>query len=121
MHLADVGLIDEARWALEHSMSLQADPKTADALVKVLRRSGHGDDAAHLIATMQQRPAENSSTFANSTQPQNQQIKIPQITQLSPADFAALSKPVMQTQSKTNTVNASLISAANEGDFGARY
>ncbi len=26
MHLADVGLMDEARWALEHSMSLEADP-----------------------------------------------------------------------------------------------
>jgi hypothetical protein len=112
MHLADVGLMEEARWALEHSMSLEADPETAEALVKVLRRSGQGDDAAHLIASMQNHPTVISIALNNSMQPQDSRIKIPQITQLSPADFAALSKPVMQSSSPTNQpVNASLVGA----------
>ncbi len=111
MHLADVGLVEEARWALEHSLSLEADPATADALVKVLRRSGQGDDAARLIVSMQNLAPANSMTQADPPRPQKSRIKIPEITQLSPADFAALSKPVMQTSSQTNTVDASLVSA----------
>ncbi len=32
MHLADLGLLEEARWALEHSLAIENDPKTADSL-----------------------------------------------------------------------------------------
>lgn len=110
MHLADVGLIDEARWALEHSLSLESDPATAEALVKVLRRSGQGDDAARLIASMQNHTLAASSALPTSKQ-QDSRIKIPQVTQLSPADFAALSKPVMHASSEAATANASLVSA----------
>lgn len=125
MHLADVGLIDEARWALEHSVSLDPDPETAEALVNVLRRSGQDDDAARLLNAMQAR--DNANFFARSDQsPASKQsipksrlvpsakrskIKIPEITQLSPADFAALSKPVMPIETPSTPTEPSLVNA----------
>jgi hypothetical protein len=101
MHLADVGLDQEARWALEHSLLLRHDPQTADVLVKVLRRTGQAEDATRLIATMQNRA--DSQSLAKSQQPSP---KIPPITELSPAEFAAVSKPVMTGWPKSKSLSA---------------
>jgi hypothetical protein len=107
IHLADVGLFEEARWVLEHSLSIQADQQTSEALVKVLRRTGHGDAAADLIARMgggagaasiapggtrsgPRMIAPKDAAVSDPNRP-----RVPDITQLSPADFAALSRPVM--------------------------
>ncbi len=101
MHLADVGLNDEARWALQHSMSLQFDPATADALVAVLRRSGDNRAADELVAGTRQRPG------AGVAQPRK-----PEIVELSPTEFASLSQSVMTAQAPAaGQVPASLVSS----------
>ena len=85
MHLADVGLLEEARWALEHSLAMEHDPMTAEALVAVLRRTGQSDRAAHMLASIQ-----NHAQASKLNQP-----RLPEITELTPAEFASISKPVM--------------------------
>jgi hypothetical protein len=101
IHLADVGLYQEARWVLEHSLQLRHDAQTEDALVRVLRRSGHAEDASRLVAAIEDRARTQSS--AQSQQPTR---KIPPITELTPAEFAAVSKPVITGTSKSKSVSA---------------
>lgn len=100
MHLADVGLYQEARWVLEHSLLIRHDPQTADALVQVLRRTGQDEQANGLIAKTRSQ--------ADST-PQSQPTTppFPLITELSPAEFAAISKPVMTAPRESKSVRAS--------------
>ena len=111
MHLADVGLNDEARWALEHSLSLEQDTATSEALARVLRRIGNHYEAAELIA----RTQAGVRSVAAMSQP-----RIPEVTELSPADFAALSKPVQPPKAPTTTsIDATLASARiNKPDQG---
>lgn len=84
-HLADVGLLEEARWALEHSLAMEHDPTTADALVAVLRHTGQNDRAARVLASIQ-----NHAQASSLSQP-----RLPEITELTPTEFASISKPVM--------------------------
>ncbi|MGB7323807.1 MAG: hypothetical protein WBD31_02980 [Rubripirellula sp.] len=125
MHLSDIGLFGEARWALEHSMSIEFDPRTADALVKVMRSSGDQESATRMIASIQSRAGSqpNSGTQSYSTNPAAQSLasgyaQTPEIVELTPSEFAAVSKSVMPPgqlastpASPTNRVPASLASA----------
>ncbi|MGI9472168.1 MAG: hypothetical protein ACR2NZ_11575 [Rubripirellula sp.] len=101
MHLADVGLLDEARWALEHSLAMEHDGATADALVAVLRRSGRGEQAVRVLASIQNRSQSNTPDLGP---------RIPEITELSPSEFASISKPTMNV-SRSGSVNAMLASS----------
>jgi hypothetical protein len=91
MHLAAVGLLDEARWALEHSLSMEPNPRAAKTLASVMRRSGDADGATRLLASIPMSS-------------QTNKITAPEIVQLSPGEFAAVSKPVMFGTSKEKPV-----------------
>jgi len=84
MHLLDVGLLEEARWALSHSLSIEKDDATIQAYIAVLQQTGRKAEAQQVIATLQPAPA----SIVKAKQ-------VPAITELSPQDFAAISKPVM--------------------------
>jgi tetratricopeptide (TPR) repeat protein len=101
MHLADLGLYREARWALEHSLKLDPSQEASEALVLVLRRSGRSDEAARLIASMQ-------TTIPDDT---TRQPRVPQVDTLSPQEFASISKPVMKASQRTSVVSGTLASA----------
>ena len=104
MHLADLGLNHEARWALEHSLSLERSADATAALAAVLRRTGEHSRADQLIASSRERgPA----------QPNANRPRVPQVTELTPAEFAAISKPVM-TGSGSGRVPAQLASARTQ-------
>ena len=104
IHLAEVGLLDEATWVLEHSLSLEHDPATADALVAVFRRTGQREQAARLLAVSQNRLQEQNA---------NAVPRIPEITELSPDEFASISKPVMNT-SRSEPLKAMLASSRKD-------
>ncbi len=84
MHLLDVGLMEEARWALSHSLSIEKDNATTQAYVAVLQQTGRQVEAQRILASLQ--PVQQSIV---------QTERIPAITELSPQDFVAISKPVM--------------------------
>ncbi len=88
MHLADVGLLDESRWALEHSLSIQFDPVAAQHLVAVLQRTGDQPAANRLIATIASQTPESATRIAR-----------PTIVELSPDEFASVSKSVLPPSS----------------------
>ena len=48
LHLAEVGLYDEARWALVRANSIAPSSEATDALVQVLQHSGQDVEAARL-------------------------------------------------------------------------
>ncbi len=102
MHLADLGLYQEARWALEHSLRLQPSEETVQALAGVLRRTGHDQEAGQLLASLQNRAPAGSSVH---------QARVPDVTELSPQEFAAVSKPVNKPASKGNFITGTLASA----------
>ncbi len=101
MHLADLGLYREARWALEHSLNLEPSQEASEALVLVLRRSGHSDEAAQLIA----------STHAAVPHGATRSPRVPQVETLSPEEFASISKPVMKNSQRGGAVTGTLASA----------
>ena len=110
MHLADLGLLAEARWALEHSLAIENDPKTANALVQVLQRSGQHDQAARLLAQVQSQL--NGSSRLATSQPGGQvvagesPISVPEIVELSPQEFAAISQSVIPAEKTVRTIPA---------------
>ncbi len=98
MHLADLGLLAEARWALEHSLAIENDPTTASALAQVLRRSGQHDQAAQLLAQIESQLSGPSRLAAgqsgapgrvgevDATAPAaGSEIQVPEIVELSPS------------------------------------
>jgi hypothetical protein len=101
LHLADLGLYREARWALEHSLKLDPSPEAYSALASVLRSSGYPDEAARIMA----------SAPAATAEPGTPRTRIPQVETLSPEEFAAISKPVMQNRTESNRVSGMLASA----------
>lgn len=84
MHLLDVGLMEEARWALSHSLSIEEDNATTQAYVAVLQQTGRQVEAQRILASFE--PAQQTIV---------QTQRVPAITELSPQDFVAISKPVM--------------------------
>lgn len=84
MHLADVGLVDEARWAMEHSLSIEFDPVTANRLVAMLEQSGDRRAANQWIAATRSQSGESIAAKM-----------APTIVELSPSEFASVSKSVL--------------------------
>jgi hypothetical protein len=84
IHLMHVGLTREAQWALEHAMSIEPSPTTAAWLATALQRNGFAEDASALLAATPAKPATNANS-----------IRIPEITELSPQEFAAVSQSVI--------------------------
>ena len=99
MQLLDVGLIREASWALKHSLSLEQDEATTHAYIAVLQRSGRQVEATEVWARLQ---AEQPSTSTSGP-------RVPEITELSPSEFATISRPVMTTPAE-NRINAAFAS-----------
>ncbi len=113
--LARIGLYEESRWALQHSLSIAADPQTALVLADVTRRTGD-------IQTADQMQYSIARDFPGALHPSEQ--RLPDVMQLSPEQFAALSQPVMlqpnyanpstsfaSPVAKSNGINATLASA----------
>ncbi|TWU51884.1 hypothetical protein [Rubripirellula reticaptiva] len=119
MHLSDIGLLGEARWALEHSMSIDFDPRTAEALVKVMRSSGDEESATRMLASIQARTGTQSYIGNQAAEVSaNGYAQTPEIVELTPSEFASVSKSVMPPSqlasapaTPTNRVPASLASA----------
>ena len=91
--LAETGLYREAEWALQHSLSVQPNPATAAALATVLRRSGQTAEAEQVL--MAYRYPAPPATSVNAP-------RIPQITQLSPDQFATISPSLLPNQTSPN-------------------
>jgi len=85
--LAKVGLLDESQRVLAHSLKLRYDLDTQMALVHVLRAKGQPQQAAQLEQAYWE--ASRQAIASADRKP------IPEIEQLSPAEFAAVSRPVM--------------------------
>ncbi len=101
-HLSELGLLSEARWTLEHSMSLEPNRQTAEVLATILQRSGQGESAEDVLAGLSRQT--DASEEILEARP-----RVPEIMTLSPADFAALSRPVNPVTG--DGVNARLASA----------
>lgn len=117
MHLADLGLLDEARWALEHSHSLEPDPVAANALVQVLRRSGNQQEADRWLANTQNQLYGSSRLAAGSGEPGSSLsssggARISEIIEVTPQEFAAISQPVMPVDRPQRQLEARPVSVA---------
>jgi hypothetical protein len=83
MQLADMGLDEEAEWTLSHAMSLEPSDEIALSLAEVMKRRGHHDAAMRVTSNLRE-------TIPRATGgPQ-----IPEVIQLSPAEFASISPAV---------------------------
>ena len=80
MQLADTGLLDEAYLVLTHAYSLDPTVETSRVLETVARLRGGTGTIERMAKAADTPPA----------------IKRPQVVQLSPNEFAAISQPVMQ-------------------------
>jgi hypothetical protein len=104
MHLTDLGLFQEARWALEHSLAIKDDPQTTAALVQLLQRSGRAEEAEPLLSQLQGQLHGQSRVGGGSLSgdPDRGLVfgaprstpRIPEIVELTPDAFAKISKPV---------------------------
>ncbi|KAA1259631.1 hypothetical protein LF1_21660 [Rubripirellula obstinata] len=126
MQLADVGLVDEAKWALEHSLQIYFQPVIANRLASLMQRSGQvaaADQWRNQVAVRSRfregvpgdaADAVLANSRQSSTVKETPQVDVPIITQLSPSEFASVSRPVMQEVSASNalTPNSMTPSAA---------
>ncbi|WP_146516880.1 tetratricopeptide repeat protein [Rubripirellula amarantea] len=108
--LTDVGLLDEAHWALQHSLGISYQTDTAQRLATVLRRKGDTRQADIVLTELHHNTAAGPTSIAAADP------RVPAITRLSPEEFAALSGPVQQhhnasIQSPNNMVAAAPASA----------
>ncbi len=104
MHLADLGLFQEARWALEHSLAIKDDPQTTAALVQLLQRSGRPEEAEPLLSQLQNQLHGQSRLASGSLSGDPDRglafgaprstPRLPEIVELTPDAFAKISKPV---------------------------
>ena len=112
VQLADVGLVEEAKWAMEHSLQIQFQPVVANRLASLMRQTGQHAAANQWADQIRVRsrfnegaPAESGNSAYASAQPSalmkdESAIVVPVITQLSPSQFASVSKPVMRESSR---------------------
>ncbi|EMI17298.1 transmembrane protein, partial [Rhodopirellula maiorica SM1] len=98
MQLARVGMLTEAQRVLEHSVSLQNDPATQSALASVLRQLGQYQQAEKVSVELQ------AANYPSTQFPKG--IRIPEVIQLTPAEFAAVSSPVMQSSAASPRIPA---------------
>lgn len=91
MQLAALGLDVEAKWALEHTMSIQPTPQAAEMLQVVQQRAGDRAAAVRMTAQLRSRmPA----GFDQNRGP------VPAVVQLSPREFARVSPAVNHSNSQ---------------------
>ena len=105
MQLADLGLDQEAQWALGHSMSIEPTREAAETLAVVLQRSGDRDAAARIAEQAKRRFAAVSASSAP---------RVPEVTHLTPQQFASVSPSVIMPSDRLQTVQANL--AAQPGN-----
>jgi hypothetical protein len=117
MHLAELGLLEEARWALEQAMSLEPDPESLQTLVRVLQRSGHQAEAAAWMARFQDQ-TQGSSRLSRAphgsvtaTAADGSQVRIPEIVEVTPQEFASISQPVIPFEESNRSIEATAASA----------
>lgn len=91
VQLADIGLVDEAAWAMQHSLNLKPDPVLAARLQRLTESS--------MSTTTQNDIGARTPRFDDFGPSQTKPVPTPVITQLSPSEFASVSKPLMQTPS----------------------
>ena len=77
MQLADMGLHSEAEMTLRHAMALSPTPEVAETLANLLNRRGDVQSAQRVIASVPRSQATKKQT--------------PEVVQLSPQQFAAIS------------------------------
>ena len=116
MHLADLGLFEEARWALEHSLAIKDDPQTTAALVQLLQRSGRPEQAEPLLSQLQSQLHGQSRLAGGglSGDPEGSLAfggprstpRIPEIVELTPEAFAKISKPVNSNPGNSKSANS---------------
>ncbi|TWU41788.1 hypothetical protein Poly41_00800 [Novipirellula artificiosorum] len=94
MQLAQVGLFDEARRVLQHSLSIRPDRNTQVSLAGVLRSTGYDQQAAMLESAIAQSNAMNPSSVES--------VRIPDVVQLSPEEFASISRPIVPEMSSSS-------------------
>lgn len=112
-HLADIGLVDEARWALQHSLKLAYNPVNASRL-------------ASLNAGVSGRPSTAVQSQPNSSTPsQGRQLDLgssvlastlpmPEVTAIQPRQFAAISpRPLPSSQTNGPASGKSPFSVAS--------
>lgn len=81
MNLLDAGLLEEAKWALSHSLSIQEDTATSQAYIAVLQQTGCQVEARRVIAELNNVP-----------QPRIRTEHVPASTDFTPQDFVAISR-----------------------------
>ena len=86
MQLADMGLDDEARWTLSHALSLSPSRDVAQALSVVMNRLGDRQAAMRLTASLRQQ-------MPDAAAERSPRKRMPTIIELSPEQFASISKP----------------------------
>jgi tetratricopeptide (TPR) repeat protein len=79
--LAAMGLVDEAERTLRHALSLDASDDAAAALAAVMDRKGASASAARLVERVETPKA-------------NRPSRMPEVIELSPSEFAAISPPL---------------------------
>lgn len=119
-HLADVGLIDEARWALSHSLQLAYNPTVAAKLASLPGTSSI--PTSQPTTPSSGNPHYGSSVLAT-TLPRNVGTKpVPEVTPMSPMQFASISRSVMQNGRPDAAVgmsNSNLVQSSERGRSGA--
>jgi len=115
MQLADTGLNDEAFLVLQHAFELNPSEELFQAITSMARRTGKPTPLLDAV----------SSTTSNLAGKQH-----PEVIQLSPSEFAAISRPVMQVAATEAPRRANLSpsiearhdsTSAQEGDSGEAH
>ncbi len=104
MQLADLGLDQEARWALQHSMAIAPTREAAETLASVLQRGG---DRAGAIEFTQQ--AQRFTAKVASTPP-----RVPKVEHLTPEQFASVSPSLIPQTQRPHAVQANVGALPNE-------
>ncbi|MEM8910763.1 MAG: hypothetical protein AAGC97_03260 [Planctomycetota bacterium] len=97
-HLADVGLLDEASWALRHSLSIQDHPVHRSRLAIIEAQKGSAQGGPPVMTSAPQ-------PFAHVSR------RMPDVTALSPESFAAISSSVMSSTNDFQTAPPSPVMA----------
>lgn len=97
--LADVGLYREAQWALGRAVQIAPDVVTARALVVAYQQTGDTNHANRIAATYLQNSEVAIARVARST--------APAVTQVSPRQFALMSRQYANTHPNMNAAGPS--------------
>ena len=128
LHLAAMDLLEEAKWALEHSLALQPNAEIAATLQQVLQQTGETESAKHPARAVPGnepfQPDRSTQAFSNAVASEPMlparssaatipsPVGMPGIVRYTPRDFTALSRPAQLptngsrvTQKPTSTVS----------------